>query len=52
MEGYITFRIIEILSSFAFLTVPTFVLAAKDLTEPKALELTLLVWKKGRVLCG
>ena len=47
-----TFRIIEILSSFALRTVPTFVFAAKALTEPKALALTLLVWKNGRVLWG
>lgn len=34
---------IDILSSFAFLTVPTFVLAAKAFTEPNALFDTLLV---------
>lgn len=43
---------IEILSSFALRTVPTFVLAAKAFTEPKAFALTLLVWKNGNVLYG
>ena len=43
---------IEILSSFALRTIPTFVLAAKAFTDPKALELTLDVWKKGSVACG
>ena len=43
---------IDILSSLAFLTVPTLVFAANDFTEPNALELTLLVWKNGRVLYG
>ena len=43
---------IEMRSSLAFLTMPTFVLAAKALTVPKAFELILLVWKKGSVLYG
>ena len=34
---------IEILSSFAFLTIPTFVFAAKAFTIPKDFELILLV---------
>jgi hypothetical protein len=36
-----TFKIIAILSSFAFLTVPTLVLAAKLFTQPNAFVLTL-----------
>jgi hypothetical protein len=32
--GYITFKIIAILSSLAFLTRPTWVFAANDLTTP------------------
>ena len=52
IEGCITFKMIDILSSLAFLTVPTLVFAANDFTEPNALELTLLVWKNGRVLYG
>jgi len=44
-----TFKIMAILSSLAFLTVPTFVFAAKLLTEPKDLVLSFDCWKKGRV---
>jgi len=44
-----TFKIIAILSSLAFLTVPTLVLAAKLLTYPKDLVLSFDCWKKGRV---
>ena len=50
--GWITLRMIEILSSFALRTMPTLVFAAKAFTVPKAFELTLLVWKKGKVVCG
>jgi len=39
--GCTTFKIIAILSSFAFLTVPTFVFAAKLLTVPNDLVLNL-----------
>ena len=45
-----TFKMIAILSSLAFLTVPTFVLAAKLLTEPKDLVLSFDCWKNGRVV--
>lgn len=45
-----TFNIIAILSSLAFLTVPTLVFAAKLLTQPKALLLIFEVWKKGKVV--
>ncbi len=45
-------RIIEILSSLVFRTVPTFVLAANALTDPNDFCDTLLVWKKGRSTDG
>ena len=37
-----TLRIIEMRSSLAFRTIPTLVLAANALTDPKAFVLTLL----------
>ena len=43
---------IEIRSSLALRTMPTFVLAAKALTDPKAFELTFDVWKNGKLVCG
>ncbi len=45
-----TFKMMAILSSLPFLTVPTLVFAANAHTPPKGLLLVFDDWKKGRVV--